>query len=68
MSAMTERQARLYDQVVLFRFDADGTTYTFADRLAAENGWSAGYARRVIGEYRRFAFLAAAAGHPVSPS
>jgi hypothetical protein len=68
MNALNPRHASLYDRVQVFRFDEEGTTYTFADRLASENGWSPAYARRVIGEYRRFAFLAAAAGHPVSPS
>ena len=40
----------------------------FADRLARENGWSRATADRVIEEYRRFAFLAVTAGHPVTPS
>lgn len=41
---------------------------TFTAKLARENGWSAGFAARVIGEYRRFAYLAIRAGHPVTPS
>jgi len=41
---------------------------SFAQRLAKENGWSAGEAERVIEEYRRFCFLAATAPHPVTPS
>lgn len=41
---------------------------SFADRLARENGWSGAEAARVIGEYKRFCFLAATAGHPVTPS
>ena len=41
---------------------------SFAQRLAKENGWSAGEAERVIEEYRRFCFLAVTAGHPVTPS
>ena len=41
---------------------------TFPARLARENGWSLPQAERVIEEYRRFAFLAATAGHPVTPS
>lgn len=41
---------------------------TFPARLARENGWSLTHAERVIEEYRRFAFLAATAGHPVTPS
>jgi hypothetical protein len=40
----------------------------FPDRLARENGWSRTKADRVIGEYKRFCFLAATAGHEVTPS
>lgn len=65
---MNPSQAGLYRRIREFRFDAPGTSYTFARRLAKENGWPPTYADRVIEEYRRFAFLAAAAGHPVSPS
>ena len=65
---MNRQQVELYDRIQAFTFDAPGTTYTFAQRLAKENGWSRAYADRVIGEYRHFAFLAAGAGHPVSPS
>lgn len=41
---------------------------SFAARLARENGWSPVRAERVIGEYKRFCFLAIRAGHPVTPS
>src|SRR5215212_1488974 len=68
MSGMNPQQAELYRRIQSFRFDADGASYTFAQRLARENGWSPAFAGRVIDEYRNFAFLAAAAGHPVSPS
>ena len=40
----------------------------FAERLARENGWSRSHAERVVGEYKRFCFLAATAGHTVTPS
>jgi len=40
----------------------------FARRLARDNGWSDAHAARVVGEYRRFCFLAVTAGHPVTPS
>jgi uncharacterized protein (TIGR04222 family) len=40
----------------------------FAARLARENGWPRAYADRVIREYKRFAYLAMTAGHPVCPS
>lgn len=56
--------------VKLKRFDLEqlGGSYTYADRLAAENGWSKGFTLRVIDEYRRFLYLAARAGHKVTPS
>jgi hypothetical protein len=41
---------------------------TFAARLARENGWTAAYSARVVTEYKRFCFLAATAGHAVTPS
>ena len=37
-------------------------------RLARDNGWTFEFAERVVEEYRRFAFLAKTAGHPVTPS
>lgn len=42
--------------------------FTFAMRLADENGWPLAYAGRVVDEYKRFVFLATFAGHPVTPS
>src|SRR5262245_11583978 len=41
---------------------------SFAARLARENGWNAVFTERVITEYKRFCFLAATAGHEVTPS
>jgi hypothetical protein len=40
----------------------------FATRLARENGWSAAHAARVIGEYKRFCFLAVTGTGEVTPS
>lgn len=40
----------------------------FVARLARENGWTPDFAARVFDEYRRFCFLAATAGHAVTPS
>lgn len=50
-------------------FDIDGgpAEYTFAMRLAKEQGWSPDYARRVIREYLRFIYLGTTDG-PVTPS
>lgn len=65
---MNEHERDLYRRLVAFAFDEPGTPLTFAARLARENGWSRAYADRVIEEYKKFAFLAMVAGHPVCPS
>lgn len=56
-------------------FDIDGPqrpgerpAFAFADRLARENGWSLGFAERVVVEYKKFVFLCMTAGHPCTPS
>jgi uncharacterized protein (TIGR04222 family) len=51
-----------------FQLDLPDVSFPFSRKLARENGWSADYTQRAIAEYKRFAFLACAAGHPVSPS
>jgi uncharacterized protein (TIGR04222 family) len=65
---MTDEQRAQFDRIEAFKLDAPGASFPFSKRLAKENGWSTEYTRRVIAEYKRFAFLYAAAGHPVSPS
>jgi hypothetical protein len=40
----------------------------FTRRLARENRWPLHFAVRVVNEYRRFCYLAIAAGHTVTPS
>lgn len=51
-----------------FRSTSPGVNLTFSQRLARDNCWSLNYAQRVIKEYKKFAFLAVCAGHPVTPS
>lgn len=46
----------------------DTSALSFEARLARENGWTRDFAARVIGEYKRFVFLAVTAGHAVTPS
>lgn len=46
----------------------DDASLTFAARLARENRWSLAHAQAVIGEYKRFCYLAMTAGHEVTPS
>ncbi len=65
---MTAGEQRLWRQIQGFHFDEGSSAFPFAARLARDNDWSYGFTVRVIHEYRRFAFLAVAAGHPVTPS
>jgi hypothetical protein len=58
----------LWERLEAMQFDPPGAVLTFSGRLARENNWSPEHATRVIGEYRRFLYLAARAGHPVTPS
>lgn len=58
----------LLERLDAFEIDDADSRFRFSDRLARENGWSAEFCRRVIEEYKCFAFLAVAAGHPVTPS
>lgn len=65
---MTTAQSALYENIRSFDIDGEPVSYSFAHRLARENGWSAEFTARAIEEYRKFLFLAAEAGHPVTPS
>jgi uncharacterized protein (TIGR04222 family) len=62
------RHEALWRRIVAHRFDDPAARLTFTRRLARENGWTICRAIRVVDEYRRFAFLAVTAGHPVTPS
>jgi uncharacterized protein (TIGR04222 family) len=59
--------AALWDQLEALDLDA-GAAFSFSKRLARDNGWAEPYARRVVLEYKKFVFLAATCGHPVTPS
>ncbi|HYW09409.1 MAG TPA: hypothetical protein VE913_20780 [Longimicrobium sp.] len=61
-------RAALRDRLAAFRIDDPEAAFPFSARLARENGWSREHTHRVLAEYRRFLYLAMAAGHPVSPS
>src|ERR1044071_7485961 len=65
---MKTKHVELWPRLEQFQLDAPEAALPFSARLARENNWSPAYTRRVIHEYKRFAFLAVAAGHPVSPS
>jgi hypothetical protein len=51
-------QLALWRRIDSFEIDGEGTpALSLAGRLAPENGWSIGYAERVVHEYPRFVFL-----------
>ena len=58
----------LWRRIERFELDDADASLTFTRRLARENGWSLGYAKRVIGEYKKFCYLAFRSGHHVTPS
>ena len=58
----------LWQRIAVHEIGPSSAALTFTDRLARENRWSADFARRVIGEYKRFCYLAVVAGHEVTPS
>ncbi|NJK61209.1 MAG: hypothetical protein HC918_14570, partial [Oscillatoriales cyanobacterium SM2_1_8] len=65
---MNPQQAALYQRIQAFAFEPTAVHLSFVQRLAREHRWSLAYAERALDEYKRFAFLAVAAGHPVTPS
>src|SRR5436190_23876910 len=68
MDRQQQQQQQLFENIRAFDIDGGPSAFRFAERLAKENRWSRSFADRVIDEYRKFLFLAVAAGHPVSPS
>ncbi len=58
----------LWERIRDFSLDNSESAFPFSARLTRENNWNKAYTQRVIEEYKRFAFLAIAAGHPVTPS
>jgi uncharacterized protein (TIGR04222 family) len=53
----------------LVALDLDGpAALSFSRRLARDNGWPQPFAQRVVLEYKKFVYLAATCGHPVTPS
>ncbi|MDB6065553.1 MAG: hypothetical protein JWR26_1761 [Pedosphaera sp.] len=65
---MNTKHAALLERLESFQLDSPEAALPFSARLARENNWFPAHAARVIKEYKRFAFLAIVAGHPVSPS
>ncbi len=68
MTAHASDFHELLARISAYRFDQPSDVITFRDRLRRDYRWSAKTADRAILEYRRFVFLAVAAGHRVTPS
>jgi len=68
LGTMNFQQIELYKRIQAFALDWPDSQLSFSQRLAKDNGWSSGYTQRAIEEYKKFIFLAVAAGHPVTPS
>ena len=62
------KDKQLYERIFAFDIDGGPAELTFEMRLARENGWTEGFARRVIVEYKRFVYLSMVSGHACSPS
>jgi hypothetical protein len=60
--------AALFERLQVFAFDEPSAATPFTVRLARANGWTVARARRVVGQCRRFLWLAMRAGLKVSPS
>jgi hypothetical protein len=58
----------LYEKILAFEIDEGPAALSFSKRLSRENGWSIAFAERVVGEYKRFVYLAMVADHAVTPS
>ncbi len=58
----------LWRSLSAYSIGPDDAPLSFVQRLARENGWPVPHAEHVLGEYRRFLYLAVRAGHPVTPS
>ena len=65
---MKTEHIELLDRLEACVLDDSDAAFPFSRRLARDNGWTPTYTQRVIREYKRFAFLAVAAGHLVTPS
>ncbi len=65
---MEALSSALWQRIAAHPIGPVDASLTFAARLARENRWDAAYAERVIGEYKRFCYLAMTAGHEVTPS
>lgn len=65
---MRKIDEQLWERLEAFELDDPRAAFPFSAKLAKENGWTRGYALRVIDEYKRFLLLCEIAEHVASPS
>ena len=65
---MTNEEQEIWQKLKRFQVGDPHSSFSFADRLARENDWSAEYANRVIHEYKKFIFLIVKTKQPMTPS
>lgn len=65
---MEAERTELWQRLADYRIGPEDAAFSFAERLARENRWSAEHGARVVHEYKRFCWLACKAGHEVTPS
>lgn len=65
---MNTHQLAIHKRIQAFSFDALDDDLPFSRRLARDNNWTTDFALDAIEEYKKFAFLAVVADHPVTPS
>ncbi|MFT5904511.1 MAG: hypothetical protein ACI9E1_000086 [Cryomorphaceae bacterium] len=58
----------LLNRIESLELDDLSSNFKFSDRLARENSWTTEFSNRCLQEYKKFLFLCAEAGHPVTPS
>lgn len=58
----------LWKQLECFEFDPGGVEFSFSQRLARENNWSANDTKRVILEYKKFIYLCCISDRHITPS
>jgi uncharacterized protein (TIGR04222 family) len=64
----SQSERELWQRLDAHDFGTADCPLPFARRLAREHGWSQAHADGAVREYKRFCFLAVAAGHVVTPS
>lgn len=65
---MSPPSDELWHRIAAHEIGPPDASLSFAARLARENRWSLAKAEAVIGEYKRFCYIALTAGHEVTPS